>query len=178
MDKDVKFVVAIFEGVSSAEGALKEVKGEISDGKFTIQAALAMAKDRQGGIRYTDVGLTPAKGAVGGLLLGGVVGFLSGGTVLVLGALGGLIGGMLGQRKRESRIESVQVNQVLAAIDPGSSALLLVVGEQGAAALGETLESLQAEVYVSDVPEELAAELQKYHEEAYSTLDSYLGSPD
>jgi uncharacterized membrane protein len=177
MDKDVKLVVAIFEGVSSAEVALKEVKGEISDGKFNIQAALAMA-NRQGGIRYTDVGLTPAKGAVGGLLLGGVVGFLTGGTVLVLGALGGLIGGMLGQRKRESRIESVQVNQVLAAIDPGSSALLLVVGEQGAAALGENLESLQAEVYISDVPEELAAELQKYHEEAYATLDSYLGSPD
>lgn len=169
-----KFVVAVFEGVDSAEGALKELKAGIKEGKFDIEAAMAMSKDKQGSVRYKDVGMTPAKGALGGLLLGSVIGLLTGGTGLVLGALGGLFGGIVGRKKRESRFASVQVNQVLAEIDRGSSALMMVVADQHLDALQEELDSLKAEVFVAAVPDEVTEELRKYQDEAYSALDSHL----
>lgn len=175
MDRDsVKFVVAVFEEVEAAEDALKVLRAGIKEDKFEIDAAMAMSKDPQGGVHYKDVGLTPAKGAIGGLVLGSAIGLLTGGTSLILGTLGGLVGGVFGRKKRDSRFSSRQVNQVLAEISPGSSALLMVVENQHLTALQDILEKKDAEIFVAAVPEELAEELHQHHDEAYTALDTYL----
>lgn len=174
IDSGVQFVVAAFEGEEAAEEALTILRSAQKDKKFEIEAALAVTKDQQGGVQYKDVGLTPAKGALGGVLLGGVVGLLTGGAGLVLGALGGLVGSLVGRKKRDSRLPNEQINQVLAAIPMGSSALLIVVGNQHLEKLEGTLDGLDADVLVAAIPEEFAQQLEQYHEEAYQALDSHL----
>ena len=71
-ERSLQLLVAAFDGETAAEEALKTLK-EAQDEKLVgIQAAVAMRKDDEGQIHFKDVGLTPAKGAVGGIALGAV----------------------------------------------------------------------------------------------------------
>ena len=86
--QSVYLVVAVFNGMDSAEAALGRMK---KPGR-AMPSAVVMQKDAEEQVQFKDVGLTPGKGAVGGIVLGGVVGLVTGGTGLALVALGGLVG--------------------------------------------------------------------------------------
>lgn len=169
-EKPVQFVIAMFESETGAEEALRALKANKKEALDGVQAAVAMSKDADNRVHYKDVGLTPAKGAVAGVVLGAVVGIVTGGTGLALGALGALFGGVVGKRRREGKIASEQVNQVVASIQPGSSALLTIV-EPGAA---ETFEGLlhaeSAQTFVMDISADLAAKLDPHGEAAHNAL--------
>jgi uncharacterized membrane protein len=119
--------------------------------------------------------MTPAKGAVGGLALGALVGVLTGGLGLVLGSLGGLIGGIIGRKQRDSRISADQVNQLVAAMEPSTSALLAVVDETDVQAVEAQMSLLSADVLVIELPEELLAELDQHRDKVHASLHQELG---
>jgi hypothetical protein len=93
-------IVAAFDGETAAEEALKTLKESREEKLVGIQAAITMHKDEKEQIHFKDVGLSPGKGALGGVVLGAAVGILTGGTGLALGAVGALVGGLVGKRKR------------------------------------------------------------------------------
>jgi uncharacterized membrane protein len=99
----IQLLVAAFDDEESAEGVLRELKAAKKEKLIGIQGAVVLRKDLSGKVHTKDVGLTPGKGAAGGVALGAVVGILTGGTGLVLGALSGIVGGIVGKRKRDSR---------------------------------------------------------------------------
>ena len=80
-------IVAAFTEESRAEEALIALKEAMDEDLVGIQAAVAVRKNLEGQLQFRDVGLTPGKGALGGVMLGAVVGVLTGGTGLALGAL-------------------------------------------------------------------------------------------
>lgn len=169
-EKPVQFVIAIFESEPGAEETLSVLKANKKEALQGVQAAVAMRKDADSRIHYKDVGLTPAKGAVAGVVLGAVVGIATGGAGLALGALGAVLGGAVGKRKREGQIASEQVNQVVASIRPGSSALLTIV-EQGAAVQFENLlHNEGATTFITDITADLAAQLDPHGEAAHTAL--------
>lgn len=173
----VQLIVAAFEDENEAEkvlSALKEVKKEETIG---IVAAVAMRKDLDGGIRYKDAGLTPAKGALGGVVLGAVVGILTGGAGLVLGGLGGVLGGLVGKRKRDSHFSSGEINQIVAALPPGWSAVLAIVGQADAPALEQALEEMGGDIMSAEITAELASQLEQHRDAAHATLESTLEPP-
>ena len=72
-------IVAAFDEQSRAEEAVKTLKESRDEKLVGVQAAVALRKDEAGQIHFKDVGLTPAKGVAGGVVLGAVIGILTGG---------------------------------------------------------------------------------------------------
>ena len=168
--KPVQFVIALFDSEQGAEEILITLKTDEKEIMKDAQAAVAMRKDANSRIYYKDVGMTPAKGAVSGVVMGAVVGIATGGAGLALGALGALLGSVVGKRTREGKITSEQVNQVVASIQPESSALLLVV-EKGAADVFENLLQVAGgHTFVTDISADLATQLDPHGELAYNAL--------
>lgn len=163
-------IVAAFDQADRAEEALKTLKESRDEKLVGIQAAVALHKDREGQIHFKDVGLTPARGAVGGVVLGAVVGVLTGGTGLALGALGALVGGLVGRKKRESRFPTDRINQIAASLPPGSSAILVVMESGWAVVLEEELALLGADVMTADIPADIAEHPAADQEAAYTAL--------
>jgi uncharacterized membrane protein len=169
-EASLQLLVAAFDGETAAEEALKTLKGSQDEKLVGIQAAVAMHKDQAGKIHFKDVGLTPGKGAVGGIALGVVVGVLTGGTGLALGALGSLVGGLVGKKKRDSRFSAERINQVAASLAPGSSAVVVAMEPGWVVVLEKELELLGADVLQVEIPADLAQQLKANEEAAYATL--------
>lgn len=169
-EKPVQFVITIFEGEASAEETLNALKADKKEALEGVQAAVAMCKGADSRVHYKEVGLTPAKGAVAGMVLGAVVGIATGGAGLALGALGSVLGGVVGKRKREGKITSEQVNQVVASIQPGSSALLAVVEQDAVETYEAALGEGGANTFTVDISSNLAAKLDPHGEAAHNAL--------
>lgn len=170
-DEKIRILIAFFDEIDAGEAALGRLKSEETK---RIQAAVVVQKDDQGGVRYKDVGMTPAKGAAGGLALGALVGVLTGGLALVLGALGGLVGGIIGRKQRDSRISAEQVNQLVAAMDPATSALITVVDENDVQVIEAQMTLLSADVVVVELPDELLDELEQHRDKIHTSLQQEL----
>ena len=170
----VQLVIAIFESEQSAEETLSALKTDKKEELSGVQAAVAMRKDSNSRIHYKDVGMTPAKGAVAGVVIGAVIGIATGGAGLALGALGALLGGVMGRRQREGQIASEQVNQVVASIQPGSSALLTVVEQDAADRFEALLQAEGAHTFLTDISADLAAQLDPHGEAAHTALTDQL----
>ncbi len=169
-EKEYQFVFAIFDGQKEAEEIIEQLKKNQKEMLGELQALVAMSKDAHGRISYKDVGMTPAKGALGGVVLGAVVGIASGGGTVLLGALGSVVGGLVGKRKSENRISSEQINKAVASILPDSSAILAVVCQDFAPKILDALRATDAEIFIADLPVDLAGKLSEHHDIAYSAL--------
>ena len=167
----VQLVVAAFNAEGGAAEALKQIKAASKEQGAAFKAAVAIVKDQQGTLHYKDVGLTPGKGAVEGIVLGAALGILSGGVGLVLGGIGAVIGGVLGRKKQDSRFDSASLNQIAASLQPGNSALVAVVSPDAAASVSLGLENLGADVALLDISADVAAQLQAHESEAQAALD-------
>lgn len=173
-EKAVQFVIAIFEGEQAAEETLSALKTDKKEKLSGVQAVVAMRKDVDSRIHYKDVGMTPVKGAAAGVVLGAFIGIATGGVGLALGALGALLGGAMGKRQREGQIAAEQVNQVVASIKPGSSALLAVVEQDAAEKFEALLQAAGAYTFITDISADLAAQLDPHGEAAYAALTDQL----
>jgi hypothetical protein len=114
--------------------------------------------------------MTPVKGAVAGVVMGTVVGIATGGVGLVFGTLGALLGGVVGKRKRETQVSAEKVNQVVASIPAGSSALLTIVESQAAADFEALLHASKAQTFSADISADLATELHQHSDAAHQVL--------
>ena len=177
-EKAFQFVIAFFEGEAGAEEMLSGLKTDKKESLKGVQAAVAMRKDAEGQIQYKDVGMTPAKGAFAGIAMGALVGIATGGTGLVLGTLGALLGGVIGKRKREDHVAAEKVNQVVASIPAGSSALLTIVETEAAADFQALLQASGNQTFSADISADLATELGKHAERAHEALMAQFTSSD
>ena len=168
-------VIAIYEEEEKAEQSFNRLKDSGEVEKENIEAAIVIRKDASSEMHYHDVGITPAKGALGGVVIGGLLGILTGGATLVLGAIGALVGGFVGEKKREERLPSTEINQVITSLAPGSSALVAVVLPEYRESMAELFATSGAEVITADIPSELADKLEDHRAEAFSHWREQIG---
>ena len=174
-EKNLQLLISIFKDEKGAEKAIETLKAAHKDAESGIQAAVAVIKDQNSAIHYKDVGLTPAKGALGGVILGATLGILTGGVGIALGALGAFVGGLIGNRKREQQFSSVRMNELVASLVPGTSALVAVVEREHVADLEKGLESFEAEIFTAEVSADLAEKLDSQRHAAYTDWIEKLG---
>jgi uncharacterized membrane protein len=175
-EASIQLIVGAFDEESAAEEVLQTLKESRDEKLVGVQAAVAMRKDEEGQVHFKDVGLTPAKGAAGGIVLGAVVGVLTGGTGIALGAIGALIGGLAGRKKRDSRFPTDRINQIAASLAPASSAVVIAMEPGWVVVLEEELELLGAHVLTVAIPADVAQRLGAHEEAAYATLADQVGA--
>ncbi|MFC2023884.1 hypothetical protein ACFLT5_04035, partial [Chloroflexota bacterium] len=66
-ESSMQLIVAAFPQETEAEEALKTLQEARDEKLIGVHAAVAMRKDCEGQIHFKDVGLTPGKGALGGV---------------------------------------------------------------------------------------------------------------
>ena len=80
------------------------------------------------------------------------------------------MGGIAGKRKQESGFPTQRLNQVAAALAPGSSAILIVMEPGWVVVLEEELELLGADLLTLDIPADVAEPPAAEREAAFAAL--------
>ncbi len=168
--KPVQLLVGVFDGTDTAVQKLNHIKSSKNTRHLGIQSAIVLYKDDEGQIQTVDVGLTPRRGAISGLLIGGVVGVLTGGTGLVVGGIGALVGHFMGKKKQEARVNTPAVHQIGNALVPGASLIMTVVQADMAPAVSTLLEQVGAEVMTVEISEAIRKQLSENQEDVYEAV--------
>jgi diacylglycerol kinase (ATP) len=138
-DKRVYLTVAIFYSLKQAEKTFQDLhlQRKLRGGK----AAVIVERDLRSDLHLQEIGPSASKGAVSGAVLGALLGVLTGGASLGLAALGGVVGGIEGKKVRDASLSSNLLEQISAALAPGTSAIL-IAGNR--AVPGSILEEIKA----------------------------------
>ena len=153
-------VVIIFGNVDEA-GIVRETLVNVEQkGYLSLDDAAVLVKDHDNKFHVDNETERSVKtGAVGGGLLGLLIGFLIGGPVgsFLLGTAGGaLIGKLAG-----TGIDKKFVNDVAETLQPGNSALFLLVREGDPDIVLAALESYKGEVYKTTLPPDAEEKLRQ-----------------
>jgi YegS/Rv2252/BmrU family lipid kinase len=170
--KSIHLTIATFNEINGAQNALTQIrKGHAIVG---VKAAVMVQKDHANILSVKDIGLTPKKGAFGGVVLGSVVGLLTGGAGLALGVLGGLLGALSIRKTQKSHLVPELKSQLQELIVPGSSAILIVGDRPLPDDKAAELEALGGLLYITEITPDTLEQLQSYDEDTYQTLTDEL----
>jgi uncharacterized membrane protein len=128
MPTEQHVLAVMFDKPTRADEALLALVHVQQEGGIELADAVVVAKLESGRtvVRQT-VDITPGRAAVSGAWLGTLVGFLFGGPLG--GAIAGAAGGALYAKLVDIGLDDGWVKQMAEWIDPGTSALLLLVND-------------------------------------------------
>ncbi len=152
-------VVITFDDVDEAGQVLEALHAANHD-EISLDDSAVVIKDLDGTVEVrNEVDRGIKIGAIGGGLLGLLVGFVFGGPIasLVIGVVGGALGGNLANLGIDQRF----IDDVSEAMAPGSSALFVMVREAEPEAVLTALQPFEGQVYYTQFPEETEAELRR-----------------
>jgi uncharacterized membrane protein len=160
-------VVLTFDDTSKAEEVHQVLETQEDLRHISLDDAAVVVKEKDGEVHIkneTDRGVKI--GAIGGGLLGLFAGLLIGGPIvsLMVGAIGGALGGNLANLG----IDHEFVKDVSNALEPGSSALFVMVRESDPEEALAALEPFEGNVYYTALPEETEEELRQILSDAES----------
>lgn len=150
-------VVITFDNVDEAGQVLEALREADSIG---LDDSAVVVKDEGGAVHVkNEVDRGVKVGALGGGLVGLLIGLLIGGPIasLVLGVVAGALGGDLANLG----IDQEFIEQVGGDLEPGTSALFVVVREADPEETVAALESHSGRIYYTALPTEAEAELRK-----------------
>jgi YegS/Rv2252/BmrU family lipid kinase len=167
MSEQVNYLIlAVFNGQEAAQSALSQIPKR----DRRIVSAVIMEKDERDQVQFRDVGLTPKKGALGGVVLGGLVGVLTGGAGLALAAAGGAIGRHSAKSRQSEFVAPDQLKQVAGSLGPDSSAIIAVSKRHLRQETADMLTALGAKIFETTIAGDTDAHEGADADEAYETL--------
>lgn len=123
-----EILAIVLDKPSRASELLLALANLAGEHKLTMHDAVIVAKDDEGRTRIVEtVDVTPVRGALSGTWWGMLGGLLIGGPVFLGAAIGGAAAGALYGKLVDRGLEDDWVKDMAAWIDPGTSALLLLV---------------------------------------------------
>jgi uncharacterized membrane protein len=156
-------LAVVLDKPNRASELLLSLANLAGEGKLSMHDAVIVAKDDDGRVKVVEtVDVTPAKGALSGTWWGMLAGLLIGGPVFLGAALGGAAAGALYGKLVDKGLEDQWVKDMAAWIDPGTSALLLLVDSGLDPAVIEELSRFEGigRVAVTTLPAEAKAEVE------------------
>jgi len=162
--KDTIFavIVAEFQDEKAADLALMNLKAEQKKKAFTIKDAAIIQKDPSGKLRVKETADSGSgKGAGIGLLAGGAIGLIGGPVGLILwGATGALAGGVAA-KLHDSGIKNDELRKIGDELQPGGSALVVVLDPNWTSIIEQELTAAGAQVSTVGLAAEIAEQLQR-----------------
>jgi YegS/Rv2252/BmrU family lipid kinase len=167
MKKDqIHLILAVFNDYDQAERIINQLPKR--DPK--VVSAVVLQKDDHGNVTFTDVGRTPLRGTMNGIILGSVVGLLTGGTALALGALGGVVGKVSSQRKSTAAVIPTQLQQVAGSLGPNASAIVAIIKDQPLSENLAYIEEAGGDIFEAIISDDVSDQLDDQADAAYTTL--------
>jgi uncharacterized membrane protein len=125
----VGMLVAAFTNEEGGEEALKALKQARYQRKVYFEDAAVIRQDADGEVHYHETGdVTTGRGAGVGAIVGGVIGILGGPAGIAIGAgAGALLGGLAA--KGDAGFEDKSMEQLGVALQPGTSAIMVVTSD-------------------------------------------------
>ncbi len=165
-DKETRLILAVFNGKDTAETVMQKLPKRSRH----VISAVVVTKDANEQVSFRDVGRTPRRGTAEGIILGGVVGLLTGGAGLALGALGGVIGHQSGKKQQSIKEMPDQLGKIAGSLGPDSSAIIAVVKGAPKEKSLATIQEMGGTVFEAPISQEAAAQMGDQADEAYDTL--------
>ena len=157
-----EILAIVLDKPSRAEEVLLALVHLQQEGQVKLHDAVIVAKDEEGRPRIVEtIDVTPAKGALAGSWWGMLAGLLVGGPAFLVGAVGGAAAGAVYGKLVDRGLDDEWVKGMADWIDPGTSALLLLVEDIGPGVLTE-LERFEGtgQVAYTTLPEGTRAEIE------------------
>ena len=127
-DAQSEIIAIVLDKPTRAEQVLLSLLHLQQEGKLRMHDAVIVAKDEEGRPRIVEtVDVTPARGALSGAWWGALAGLLLGGPLALAGIVGGAAAGALYGKLVDRGLDDGWVKTMAEWIDPGTSALLLLV---------------------------------------------------
>jgi uncharacterized membrane protein len=146
-------VVMTFGNEAEAGQVLEALRAAHHEHSISLDDSAVVVKTEDGRVEVkNEVDRGIKIGALGGGLLGLLAGFLLGGPIasLVVGAIGGAFSGDLANLGIDQRF----IDDVSTDLEPGTSALFVMVREAEPEAVFAALEPFQGEIYSTHLPED------------------------
>lgn len=148
-DKIIHLTVAVFYGLKQAEKTFQDLhlQGKLKGGNV----AVIVEKDLRGNLHLQESGPNARKGAASGAVLGAMLGVFTGGASLALTAIGGVLGSVEGKRIRDASLSANLLDQISAALAPGTSAILIAGNRSAPASVMGELRANGAELFSTEL---------------------------
>ncbi|MFC2030452.1 DUF1269 domain-containing protein [Chloroflexota bacterium] len=157
---EMELVARVYDEPGGAAEALEFVEGLHQRQVFKIRNAAVLVREQDGTVSVVDTkDLTPGKGRLIGGIVGGLVGIVGGPVGVVVGALAGIGAGTLGAKWIDKGFSDKFLANLQEHLQPGSSALVLVVEHQWVHSVAESLGGEKGYVFQQELTDELVNEL-------------------
>jgi uncharacterized membrane protein len=152
-------VVITFDNMEEAEQVLKTMRSAQHEGYISLDDSAVVVRDEQGKFHVKN---EVDRGVKIGALGGGALGLLIGGLLFpVAGILVGVLGGAAVGALAGVGIDKNFVKEVEGAMEPGTSAVVLIVREANPDVAIAALKPYKGTVYSTTFPPEAEAEIRR-----------------
>lgn len=157
---DLELIILTFKEVGQANEALQTLKQSAQKGVLTFLNAAVLVKEEDGqtSLKETE-DIDPKRGALFGAITGGLIGLLGGPVGVIIGATAGAVTGREAAKRIDTGFSEAYLKKLQEGLQPGSSALVTLVEQEGGEKVTETLAEFEGQLLRQALTDDLVAHL-------------------